>query len=96
MFQYGSSGTESIGLGDCKLTEDNKYFVGLLTTNHNKALTFNRINGGVDPNMYSYGYRFSTASYIAPYPYFGFCNAVGYSSMLDNTNRANIRASCEA
>lgn len=34
MYQYGSPDSEPNGHGDCKLTEDNKYLIGLMTTNH--------------------------------------------------------------
>jgi hypothetical protein len=67
-------------MGDCKLTEDNKYFVGLFTTNHAQSIstvtpTFNRINS----NSYAYSYKFSTNGEWGVNPYYnnfggGWCN----------------------
>ena len=42
-YQYGSPQVETIGNGDCKLTDDNKYIVGLFTTRHQYEKTFSDI-----------------------------------------------------
>jgi hypothetical protein len=42
-YQYGSPDIETIGNGDCKMSDDNKYIVGLFTTRHQLERTFSTI-----------------------------------------------------
>jgi hypothetical protein len=43
IFQYGSLDSEKIG--DCRLTDDNKYLVGVLSTNHQSTQSYTKMPG---------------------------------------------------